>query len=307
MKGKKMKKEFLGFRVFRFVPLALAFSLIGGCSLLAPTFPGLDLGTFLQNLPVSAAQKTFAIQSVQDLAAQVQVEDDHTAAELISDVSINTLALPGFATEGLRSPESRLKDLKEHFRDRLTQKQHGMTIQKTEVTNPDGSIDKTVTMEKTGANSIWRQVVRHFVDGKMVLVTASYRATHKNGMTMESTRIKKIETDDSYVSTFDSKITLKDGRTKTAHWVRTGNADGSEVSSVGTLVRFDGKTLQVTITKTVDGTTTSKVLDGVAVEVSQEEGSPSLDVTVTDPKSGESEKTTITLPNDDQPIDPSQG
>ncbi|MGE5707141.1 MAG: hypothetical protein ACM3YO_02315 [Bacteroidota bacterium] len=283
-----------------FIPLALTLFLVGGCSLAPTLSPLSSLDTLGQSLPLSAAQKSFAIQSVQDLSSQLQVEQDQTVGELLSDSSYSVLA-------GRFEPmQTRMQNVREKMKPRLEKKGQGMTVTKSTVTNPDGTIDESVLMERSGKNAIRREVIRRYQGDDLIRITTVYQATHPSGVTVESTRVKDLNEDGSYTVTFDSKLTRPNGKTKLVHWVRSGNADGTEVKVEGTITRFDGQVVNLSIVET-DGKIKATIEDPVKVEVSQEEGSATIEATVTDPQSGQSDSRTLELPSEDVGLDPSQG
>lgn len=279
-----------------FIPLALTLFLVGGCSL-APTLSSFD--SIGQSLPLSAAQKTFAIQSVQDLSSQLQIEQDQTVGELLSAPSSYSVLAGRF-----ERMQSRMQSAREKMKNRLEKKGQGLTVTKSTVTNSDGTVDESVLMERSGKNAIRREVVRRYQGDELVFITTRYQATHPSGVTVESTRVKDLNEDGSYTVTFDSKLTRPDGKTKLVHWVRTGNADGSEVE--GTITRFDGQVVNISIEET-DGELKATIEQPVKVEVSQEEGAATIEATVTDPQSGRSDSRTLSMPSEDVGLDPSQG
>lgn len=290
------------------VPLALAFTLVGGCSVA----PGaIDLSNFVNSLPLTEAQKTLASQYVQDLTLALQADADQTSAELISVDSLGSYAImAGGRTQVNRAPKmkARMEALKTKAKARLEKRKAGMQIsQMVETTNEDGSIDRTVTMEKTSGVAIKRVVTRHYVvaaeNEELAWVKTIREMTHKNGIVFKSTRLKEINQDDTYKVTYDSAFTRKDGKTKTVHWVRTGNADGVETMIEGTLTRFDGTVINLAAAKASDGTSTvSLTSDGVSVAATQSESTEQVLVTVTDPATSKSETTTVDVPEDGTPV-----
>jgi hypothetical protein len=111
------------------------------------------------------------------------------------------------------------------------------------------SVEKTVNGQ-TSSRSIKMERTRKADDKTLVSAHSEFSTSH-NGVTRTVVRDKALQEDGSYVVTFHSEMTFKDGSKRVADWNKTITADGA-VSGTGTIV-WTGKTTK-TVTIKFGGT-----------------------------------------------------
>src|SRR5690606_23242580 len=104
------------------------------------------------------------------------------------------------------------------------------TSETVEVTNADGSITKTMSVEfeneKAGLKREVKTSKTFSADGKLLKIEHLLTMTTKN-FTREATRTSTFEADGAHTVTTSSVTTFTDGRKKELNEERTVNADGT--------------------------------------------------------------------------------
>lgn len=277
---------------FTMVLLAATASVsMAGCAMLPTSLFG----------KLSQDQLTTAQAMINDSLVALQTDSDMSIASVVSDDA-------AYGTQGVGPVEGGAPwgRFMERAKPRIDKAREGIKHrERFEEPNDRGGKTGKVEMDFKGRHGNENRVVEKVVDadGKVVEVTVHFEASRKNGMTLVSDRHRKLGEDGTWTSTFKSVFTRKDGKTKTIEWTRTEAADGSETGE-GTITRFDGSVVTITITKAVDGTVVTKVVDSrkkVDAELTQGDAETDATVVVTDGNSGQSETTTVTDTEEVQP------
>lgn len=272
-------------------PTSLALALVATSSLLLTACDAVDVLPALKSVRLSGAQQTIANQLVTDLVANVQASSDLDLATLFTEGSGAT------AYQVQRATPPAAKQREDRFKERVKQQfdrhKGGMkaTAVSTESVTVDGvaCVATTTKLQFTRGAVTQSQIVTRTVDpdGAVLKVVTDMTRSFKNGLSFKAHRERTNAADGSYASVYRSESSMK-GKTRVVDWTRTGSADGSETGT-GTITRFNGTKVTITITKTADGVTTTVTRDTAAkvgVEVAQAEGSTEATAKVTDASTG---------------------
>lgn len=290
----------------KLVPLALAFSLIGCATI--PNLASLDLkslnlDTIGSKLNLTSSQQTLVSQYVQDIASQVQLQNEQTTSEVLASdgMALSAYYVMGAKVDRTQKVRQNEQTLKNKIKGKLERKKQGMQIsESTASVTVDGVTytDATKLMVKESPNlKLTREVIRRYnPENDLVMISVKHIADHKNGLKSESTRVKTINEDGSYSVTFHSVITKANGKTKTVDWTRTATADGVETGT-GMITRFDGATVSIHVSRTAEGIASASVeADGATVEASQAEDSDTLNVGVS--AGGQTDAQQVSVPEE---------
>lgn len=250
---------------------------------------------------LSSTQRLAVQSMVADSIAALQANTDMDAsATLIQDPTMRTQSLD-FGTEAkadaTASARIRFEEhenrFKEHAKKHIDRMKAGVRkFEKTEVDNGDGTKTVKATMEIDNKGRTMKQVIERtyqISDNTLVKGKFHMEAEQRNGISIVRERERTLQADGSYEVVFKSVLKRKDGKERSIEWKTTEAADGT-VTGSGTIQRFDGSTVTVTIARNADGTTTTTTVDSrqkVEADVTQAEGSTSAEVTVTDQTSGQ--------------------
>ncbi|MNL12719.1 hypothetical protein D3C87_1335940 [compost metagenome] len=276
---------------FKRVLLAATASVsMAGCAMLPTSLFG----------KISQADLAAARAMVNDSLVALQTDADMTIASLMADDT-------SFGTQAVRDGAP-MERFKERAKPRLDKARADVrNPERSEAPNDRGGKTGKLKMDVKGRHGDEKRTVERVVDadGKLVEVTVHFEVSHKNGMTLVTDRHRKLGEDGTWTSTFKSVFTRKDGKTKTIEWSRLEAADGSETGQ-GTITRFDGSVVTISITKGADGTVVTKVTDSrqkVDAEVTLGDAATDATVVVTDGESGQTETSTVP---DTEAVDPSE-
>lgn len=203
---------------------------------------------------------------------------------------LSRAARPGEAIrQAMKKHQERVRHL---AKSKLEARKGATKVSERNVTvNDDGSRTITAKIEATNKQGTHKQSLQKVVDadGTVLDYVHDMERTGKDGRSVISHRERHTEADGSFTATFKMEITRKDGAKKTVEWTRNGSADGSETGE-GKITRFDGSVVTISITKTADGTVTTRTTDSAAkveAEIKTDElGTPS-EATVTDTQTGQ--------------------
>ncbi|MNS80546.1 hypothetical protein D3C72_1142270 [compost metagenome] len=141
------------------------------------------------------------------------------------------------------------------------------------VKNTDGTESQAISFKversvngQTTSRAVSMTRVRMADDKTLVSAKSSFEMAH-DGMTRKVTRDKSLQEDGSYVVTFHSEITHKDGSKRVADWTKTIAADGS-VSGTGAIV-WTGKVVK-TVSITFGGTEEAETAKAADAETKTE-------------------------------------
>ncbi|HEY9854250.1 MAG TPA: hypothetical protein V6D05_00845 [Stenomitos sp.] len=254
---------------------------------------------------LSSTQRLAVQSMVSDSISSMQSDMDMDAsAALTEDATFRTtqsLEIEGkgeasaSATASLKIPFlDREKRFMEHGKKHIDDLKAGVrNYTKTQVDNGDGTFTVTATMEMSnkGGRTMKQVIERTYQTSDKTLIhgKAHMEAEQRNGVSIVRDRERTLQADGSYQIHFKSVLTRKDGKQRTIEWNTVEAADGTWTGS-GTIQRFDGSVVTVTIVRNADGTTTTTTVDTkakVEAEVTQPEGSTSATVGVTDQTSGQ--------------------
>lgn len=262
----------------------------------------LDVLPGLKGSSLSNQQQVIADQLVTDLVANVQASTDLDLGTLFTEATGATayrVQRAGVNKEALKQAQTKLK---ERLKPQLDKHKAGMKT--TSVATASVTVEGVVCVATTTKVEFARggvtqsQTVTRTVDpdGDLLKVVADLSRSFKNGMAFTARRERTNAADGSYTAIFHSESAMK-GKTRTVDWTRQGLADGSETGT-GTIKRFNGTTVTLTVTRTADGVTVIKTSDDAAkvgVEVAQTEGSTAATAKVTDVAKGT--ETVATIPD----------
>lgn len=155
----------------------------------------------------------------------------------------------------------------------------------TSTTNPDGSVTMDIRFQFDAPRWDSAHHISRTVSGSGALQEVAYEIDRTNslGQTWHIYRVYKVGDGGAWTGTFDFDITRPGGATKEVYWTRSGFPDGTETSS-GTIKRFNGAAVAITITRDPNGSVVAKSTDGTAglsVEVKKDEFASGANVTVT--------------------------
>lgn len=253
----------------------------------------LDVLPALKNVRLNSQQQAIANQLVTDLVSNVQASTDLDLAALYtasSGTSAYQVQRKGPNQEAEMKREDKLKErVKQQF------DKHKGNMKATAVSTESVTVDGVVCVATTTKLQFTRgavtqsQTVTRTVDpdGTLIKLVGDMSRSFKNGKEFKAHRERTNAADGSYTAVYHSEMAMK-GKTRVVDWSRTGTADGTETGT-GTITRFDGTKVTMTITRAADGVTVTKTTDDkakVGVEVSQTDGSTELSAKVTDSTSG---------------------
>lgn len=266
---------------------ATAGASLAGCSFL-PTGVLDGLGANL------SSNQRLAVQSmVADSLSSMQSELDMDAsATLIQDPTTRTTQSLEFGAQASGSAEARMgfekreNRFKEHGKKHIDEIKAGVrNYTKTEVDNGDGTKTVTATLEVNHKNRVMKQIIQRtfqISDNTLIKGKFEMEAEQKNGLKIKRERERTLQADGSYEVLFKSFLKRKDGKERTIEWKTIEAVDGT-VTGSGTIQRFDGSVVTVTIVRNADGTTTTTTTDSkvkVEAEITQPEGSTTATVVV---------------------------
>lgn len=149
--------------------------------------------------------------------------------------------------------------------------------------NDDGSTTRTLTLSRTGAKGLVRHMTVETTRklGQLVSRKMTLTISHPNGRTRSAERTVTVNEDKSRTVATKMTLTLADGRTRTIELTGTRalGEGAASYTATGTLTRFDGKVIQLSVNRQASGdVTVTSSEDGVTVTATAD---ASGDVTAT--------------------------
>lgn len=300
---------------------------------LLPSLLALTVGVSLAGcagLPTSAIDPlTSGLSSQQGASVNAMVTDTVAAMQSSSDMSVasglsgtvtvmSVQALDGQAaasgsaqTSASGSLEASKSVATPQFQSRLQAERGAVrSVTRETINNPpgyaSGSVMVKVTLKldsKGGTQTHVNEKVT--LNGDLIAEIHDFDKINKKGHKIHVHRERNKNADGTWTISFKETITRPDGKTKTVAWSRIEAADRSQTGS-GTIVRFDGSTVAITITRTADGSVTVKITDAdakVDATISKNEDDTKANVTVTDESKGKVTGT-VTV-SDTESVEPS--
>ena len=138
-------------------------------------------------------------------------------------------------------------------------------VEKSRVTNADGTVTVKVDaqIENPGVTRTIKLERLLAPEGTIKKSTLDTQGEVQNGRKDHVARTFDRAADGTWSATFLRETERQDGKHKTVSWSTAGKSDGSSTST-GTITRFNGTKLDVTIARSIDGTIVSKTVDAAA-------------------------------------------
>lgn len=143
-------------------------------------------------------------------------------------------------------------------------------VEKSRVTNSDGTVTVKINAQIENPGASRKLILERLLsaEGTVKKSTFDLQGEIQNGRKDHASRTFDRAADGTWSATFRREIERPDGKHKTVSWSTAGNSDGTSTST-GTITRFDGSKLDVTISRSADGTVVAKSVDAASGAVAK--------------------------------------
>lgn len=274
---------------FGFFTHGMVLASVCGCAALAPA--GGDLSQATVAAGKRAAYDTIAALSAAEVARVADSMANRTAFAAQAVAATADVSVCECSDSGAAEFLDREARLWARFKGAARQ------VEKSRVTNVDGTVTVKVDaqIENPGASRKLKLERLLAPDGTVRKSSLDLQSEVHNGRKDHASRTFERAAAGSWTANFKREIERQDGKHKIVSWATAGNSDGTSTST-GTITRFDGTRLDLTITRSAGGTIVSKTLDagaGVVARVTKGDLAASASIAVESPGGKTAEASTV--------------